>query len=55
MFRLQQTTSVKDGAHTAHVSDHVDGEGLVVGRIKIRTVPMAAHASTGFWTPVGLR
>jgi hypothetical protein len=42
--RLQQTTSVKHGAHAAHASDHVDGEGLVVGSIKILTVPKAAHA-----------
>src|ERR1019366_10018529 len=53
--RLQQTTSVKDGAHTAHTLDRVEDEDPIVGSIEIHTVPMGAHASNGVWTPVGLR
>jgi hypothetical protein len=53
--RLQQTTSVKNRAHGAHAADHVEDEGLTMGSIEIHTVPMAAHASIGVWTPVGLR
>ena len=53
--RLQQTTRVKNGAHAAHASDHVEDEGPTVGSIKIHTVPKAAHASNWVWTPVGLR
>ena len=52
--RLQQTTSVKNGAHAAHFLDLIATEGLIVGRIEIHTVPMAAHASNEVWTPVGL-
>ena len=52
--RLQQTTSAKDGAHTAHSWDRVEDEDQFVGSIEIHTVPMAAHASNGVWTPVGL-
>jgi hypothetical protein len=42
--RLQQTTLMKNAAHAAHSFDPVDGEGLVVGSLKIHTVPMVAHA-----------
>ena len=52
--RLQQTTSVKNGAHTAHVLHRVEDASPVVGSIETHTVPMAAHASNGVWTPVGL-
>ena len=45
---------MKDSAHTAHALDRVEGEGPVVGSIEIHTVPMAARASNGVWTPVGL-
>ena len=55
--RLQQTTSVKNGAHTAHALDRVEAASQVVGSIEIHTVPMAAHASNGrldsSWTPQG--
>jgi hypothetical protein len=46
--RLQQTTSTKNGAQTAHVSDHIEDEELTVGSTKFHTVPMAAHASMAF-------
>jgi hypothetical protein len=45
----------ENGAHAAHAYDHVEDEGLMVGSIEIHTVPMAAHASNGVWTPLGLR
>jgi len=38
----------ENDAHTAHTSNHVDGEGLVVGSIKIHTVPKAAMRELGF-------
>jgi hypothetical protein len=53
--RLQQTTCLKSGAHTAQSCQLIEPGGLIVGSIEIHTVPMAAHASNGVWTPVGLR
>jgi hypothetical protein len=46
--RLQQTTSVKNGAHGAQSSQLIESGGLGVGSIRIHTVPMAAHATEGF-------
>jgi hypothetical protein len=34
--------------------DRVEDEDPIVGSIEIHNVPMAAHASNGVWTPVGL-
>jgi hypothetical protein len=53
--RLQRTTNLKNGAHGAQSCQLIESGGLGVGSIKIHTVPMAAHASNGVWTPVGHR
>ena len=45
----------ENGAHIAHVSDRVEDEDSVVGSNDTHAAPMAAHASNGVWTPVGLR
>ena len=45
---------MKDGAHSAHPLDPVEDEDPIVGNIEIDAVPMAASASNGVWTPVGL-
>jgi hypothetical protein len=53
--RLQQTTRMKNGAHSAHSPDHIEAERLVVGSVKIRTVPKGAQAQNesldSSWTP----
>src|ERR1039458_8787758 len=53
--RLQQTTSLKNGAHGAQSRQRIESDGLGLGSIEIHTMPMAARAQNGFWTPVGLR
>ena len=55
VVRLQQTTSVKHGAHTAHTSERIDDEGLFVAASESHGVPKNAHLQNRFWTPVGLR
>ena len=45
---------MKNGAHGAQSCQLIEAGDLVVGSIEIHTVPMAAHASNGVWTPVGL-
>jgi hypothetical protein len=46
---------MKKGAQGAHAFDHVEAEGLVVGSVKIRTVPKGAQAQNesldSSWTP----
>src|SRR5664279_1333769 len=51
--RLQQTTSLKNGAHGAQYCQLIEFGGRGVGSIEIHTVPKAAHASIGVWTPLG--
>ena len=46
---------MKNGAHGAQSRQLIESGGLMVGSIEIHTVPKAAHASNGVWTPVGLR
>lgn len=49
--RLQQTTSVKGGAHTAHALDRFEDEGSIAGSIENHRASMAARASNGGWPP----
>jgi hypothetical protein len=46
--RVQQTTRVKNDAHAAQSRQLIESGGLVVGSLKIRTVPKAAHAEMWF-------
>ena len=55
MLSSPADNKLKDDAHRAQSRQRIEPDGLVVGRFKFHTVPMAAHASNGFWTPVGLR
>jgi hypothetical protein len=47
---------MKKGAQGAHAFDHVEAEGLVVGSVKIHTMPKGAQAQNesldSSWTPL---